>query len=335
MGSVFAAANTVGSLTQAQITEFDRKFIKNLKGKTPFINCTQKRWQAMHSGVNHALFMYQPLGGNTQQMIDGVVGSPISITVDTNSLTLGEFGDFTTFSAYALAAALDEPMVSTSKEMSYRAAQSLNTLVRNTADSLHLIDSSVQNNITSGAALGIDDVRSNKQALVGRAVQPFKDGNMCGVIHPFVLGDLTNASGVNSSIIDWAKYIPSEAAKFAAIASADQDFEFELPTTGVYFSQSQFVTQVPNLHSSSTGLTSYLFGEEAIISVFLKVPGDTNVDGGDWRKINCYTTSFSPSAFDPEGTIGGGVSYRFHYAATAPPDTTMRARTFASVSAIS
>lgn len=342
MSNVFAAANTVGTLTQAQITDFDRKFIKNLKGKTPFINCTDKRWQPLHTGVNRALFMYNPLAGNAQQSQDGVVGSPISISVDTNSLTLGEFGDYTTFSAFGLAAALDDPMVSTAKEMSYRAAQSLNTLVRNTADVLHTFDGSVQYQITgatkASCILDIGTLRAQKQSLVGRAVMPYKDGLYCGVIHPFVLGDLTNGQGVNDSIIDYLKYTKEGQAKFEEIASADQDLAFELPTTGIKFYQSQFVTQPTWDYtgtSTVTGLRTYVFGEEAIVSVFLKVPGDTDVTNGEWRTINTYTAPFTPTAFDPEGTIGGAVSYRFHYAATPPPDTTMRARTIDSYSAVS
>ena len=335
MGSIFNAANTVGSLSQANIIDYDRKFVKNLKGRTPFVNCTDIRYQAQHSGINHALFMYQPLGGNTVQQQDGVVGSPISITVDTNSLTLGEFGDFTTFSAFALAAALDSPMASSAKEMAYRAAQSLNTLVRNVADSLNSIDGTVDDNITSGAALQMSDVVSNQQSLVGRGVQPFKAGRFCGAIHPFVWGDLRNGTTVNNSVVDILKYTEEGHRKLDELSAADQDHAIELPGTGIEFYQSPFVTQVPNLHSTSTGLSTYIFGEEAIVSVFLKVPGDTNVENGDWRRINCYTSAFNPTAFDPEGTIGGAVSYRFHYAATPPPDTVMRARVIASVSAVS
>src|SRR5712664_945250 len=117
MPSVFNAANTVSTLTQAQITDFDRKFIKNLKGRTPFINCTDKRYQSLHAGINRAFFMYQPLGANTAAQQDGSVGAPISISVNTNNLQLGEFGDYTTFSAFALAAAADDPIVNSSKEM--------------------------------------------------------------------------------------------------------------------------------------------------------------------------------------------------------------------------
>jgi hypothetical protein len=335
MSSVFQAANTVGTLTQAQITYWDRKFVKNLKGNTPFIHCTDVRYQPANAGIYHALFMYQALGGNTAQIQDGSVGSPIQISVNTNQATLGEFGDYTTFSAFALAAALDNPLVSSAAEMSYRAAQSLNSLVRATADSLVNIDPTVSNNIISGNALAMSDVVSNQQSLVGRGVRPVDGGMFCGVMHPFIWGDLRNGTTVNNSVVDILKYTEAGQRKLDELSMPDQDIAIELPGTGVKFHQSPFVTQVPNLHNTSTGLTTYIFGEEAIISIFLKVPGDTSVEKGDWRKINTYTGKFTPSAFDPEGTIGGTVSYRFHYAASAPPDTTMRARTVAAVSAVS
>ncbi len=57
MPSPSQASNTVSTLVQAQITEFDKNFVDNLKGNTPHIRCMEIREQAEHSGINRALFM--------------------------------------------------------------------------------------------------------------------------------------------------------------------------------------------------------------------------------------------------------------------------------------
>lgn len=330
------AVNTVASLIQAQATEFDKLFVKNLKGNTPAINCTQKRYQSQHAGINRQIYMYQTLGANLTQATDGVVGSPIALNVETTSCTLGEWNDFTNFSAFSLAASLDEPVESANKELAYRAAQTLNTLAITVANEAVTIDTSVTKTVSSGAVLAVGDVRALKQELVGRSVQDMPGGKFRGLIHPFVLGDLWNGSAVNASVVDFWKYTGEGQRKYDELAGGNQDIPVELPGTGVVFWQTPFVTQVPDLSSSSTGLCTYVFGDEGEISVFLKVPGDTNIEEGDWRTIETnMVRDAAPSAYDAVATIGGWVSYRFHVGFMLPPDTTQRIRISQNLSAIS
>jgi len=322
------AINDVSTLIQAQATEFDKLFIKNLKGNTPAIYMTQKRFQSMHSGVNRQVYMYDTLAGNTVQVTDGVVGSPIQLSVETNSCTLGEWNDFTNFSAFSLAASLDQPVESANKEMAYRAAQTLNTLAINVANTAVSIDSSVVTTVTSGAVLTLPNIRSLKQELVGRSVLEMPGNKFRGLIHPFVLGDVWNGTSVNASAIDFWKYTESGQGKFDELAGAGQDKEVELPGTGIMFWQTPFVTQVISLSAAVTGLCTYVFGDEGEISVFLKVPGDTNIgDEGNWRSIQTIMVNDAPSSVsDPVATVGGWVGYRFHVAFLLPPDATQRIR---------
>lgn len=334
--STSPAANTVSSMIQAQATEFDKLFVKNLKGNTPAIHCTQKRYQSMHAGVNRQIYMYDTLAGNTTQAADGVVGSPIQLNVETTSCTLGEWNDFTNYSAFTLAASLDQPVESGNKEMAYRAGQTLNTLSRLVADSAVNIDANVTSTGSSGAVLTLPNVRSMKQELVGRSVQPQAGGKFRGLIHPFVLGDLWNGSSVNASVVDFWKYTGEGQRKYDELAGGDQDIPIELPGTGVVFWQTPFVTQVASLSGTSTGLCTYVFGDESEFSIFLKVPGDTAVEGGDWRTIKTTMVSnYAASSYDPTATIGGSVAYRFHVAFMLPPDLTQRLRISQNLSAIS
>jgi hypothetical protein len=75
-----------------------------------------------------------------------------------------------------------------------------------------------------------------------------------------------------------------------------------------------------------------------MIGVWLEVPGDTDLQEGDWRVIDCRVVENAPaSSYDPVGTIGGWCSYKFHQTVTLPPQTglnSQRVRYIDSVPAI-
>jgi hypothetical protein len=336
MSSPSQASNSVANMVQAQITEFDKNFIDNLKGNTPQIRCFDIRKQSEHGGINRQFFMYNTLASNTQQVADGNVGSPITLSVNSNSVQLGEYNDFATISAWGQYAALDDATLNTGKELAYRAAQSINLLGQNVADVANSVDSTVLNQISSGVALDLGTIRGAKQSLVYRSVQNVRGGKFCGVISPLVLGDLWNGTTVNNAAVDFWKYTEGGQDLFNDMAGSEQDEAIELPGTGIVFYQSPFVTQTANLHSSSTGYRSYIYGHQSVICTFAAVPGDTNVESADYRTIKVkLVRNLEESAFDPTGTIGNLASYRFHVGFSLPPDTTMRLRLIDSVSAYS
>ena len=347
MPSPSQASNTVSTLVQAQITEFDKNFVDNLKGNTPHIRCMEIREQAEHSGINRALFMYQvavPAGSTNppgqgytpQQIADGTLSSPLQLTVNQQNSQLGEYGDFATISAFAQFAALDDATLNTGKELSFRAALGLNDLAQATTDTLNSTDSTVLNQLTSGAAADLATIRGQKQSLVFRSCQPVRGGKACGVICPLVLGDLWAGTTVNNAAVDFWKYTEGGQDKFDDMAGSEQDTPIELPGTGIVFYQSPYVTQQANLNGHGIAYRTYIYMHQAVIAIFARVPGDTNMDDDNWRAIKVNLTRNLPSsAFDPLATIGNIAGYRYHVTFSLPPDTTMRARQLDSVSAYS
>jgi hypothetical protein len=151
------------------------------------------------------------------------------------------------------------------------------------------------------------------------------------------VGDIYNATTVNNSIVDLWKYANME--KFDKMAGSDQKMEIELPGTNIVLKQTPFVTTTANYQASGKiAYRTYVFGNYAMIGVWLEVPGDTDLDEGDWRTIECrVVTDAPPSSFDPTATIGGWASYRFHQTVTLPPQTglnSQRIRYIDSVPAI-
>ncbi len=334
-----SAAN-IGNILTAQAILFDKELIPNLKGETDaFVACAERRVQPLHMGVNRTFFQYNTLTGDTTQRADGTVGSPELITQLSAPAQVGEWNDYTNFSAFAIAAAIDELVGNSAVELGYQAGQSISELYSAVADSANSVDSNVNQSglLSAPFVLDLATLREMKQQLVSHNVLPCKKGKFMGAVSPNVLGDIYNATTVNDSIVDLLKFAQIE--KFDKIAGSDQTQDIELPGTNIILRQTPFVTTTANFQSTGkTAYRTYVFGNYALIGVWLEVPGDTDLDEGDWRTVQCYVVTDAPqSAFDPTGTIGGWASYKFHQTVTLPPATglnTQRIRWIDSVPAI-
>jgi hypothetical protein len=334
-----SAAN-VGNLLTTQAILFDKELIPNLKGETDaFVAVAERRVQPLHMVVNRTFFQYSTLTGDTAQSADGVVGSPELVTQISAPAQIGEWNNYTNFSSFAIASAIDELVGNSAVELGYQAGQSISELYSAVADSASTTDANVNQSalLASPYTLDLATIRELKQQLVSISVLPNKNGRYAGAISPNVLGDIYNATTVNDSIVDFWKY--SQTDKFDKMAGSDQKMEIELPGTNVVFRQTPFVTKTASYQSGSkTAYRTYIFGNYAMIGVWLQVPGDTDLDEGDWRTIECrVVTDAPPSSFDPTATIGGWASYKFHQTVTLPPATglnSQRIRFIDSVPAI-
>lgn len=334
-----SAANVANVLT-AQAIIFDKELIPNLKGNTnAFVGVAERRVQGLHMGVNRTFFQYNTLSGDTTQRADGTVGSPEVISQLSAPAQIGEWNNYANFSSFAIAAAIDELVGNSAVELGYQAGQSISELYSAVADSASSVDANVNQSslLASPYTLDLGTLRQLKQQLVSKNVLPCKRGMFLGAISPNVLGDLYNATTVNNSIADLWKYENME--KFDATAGADQNKVIVLPGTNIGFMQTPFVTTTANYQGGGKiGYRTYVFGNYAMIGVWLQVPGDTDLDDGDWKTIDCKVVTDAPaSSFDPVSTIGGWCSYKFHQTVTLPPATgvnTQRIRFIDSVPAI-
>ena len=327
-----SAAN-VGNVLTAQAVLFDKELIPNLKGQTnAFVSAAERRVQGLHMGINRTFFQYNTLSGDTAQNSDGSVGAPEVISQITAPATVGEWNNYSNFSAFAIASSIDELVGNSAVELGYQAGQSISELYSAVADSASSADGNVNQSslLSTPFTLDLATIREMKQQLVSADVLPCKKGMFYGVVSPNVLGDIYNATTVNNSIVDLWKRTEGGMKKFDEIAGSDQKMEIELPGTNILIRQTPFVTK--------TAYRTYVFGNYAMIGVWLQVPGDTDLDEGDWRTIDCrVVTDAPPSSFDPTATIGAWCSYRFHQTCTLPPATglnTARIRYIDSVPAI-
>jgi hypothetical protein len=302
------SGSNVSNVLTAQAILFDKELIPNLKGETDaFVTVAERRVQGLHMGVNRQFFQYNTLAGDIAQNADGTVGAPEVISQITAPATVGEWNNYSNFSAFAIASSIDELVGNSAVELGYQAGQSISELYSAVADSASSVDSNVDQSglLSSPYTLDLATVREMKQMLVSADVLPCKKGMFYGVVSPNVLGDIYNATTVNNSIVDLWKRTEGGMKKFDEIAGSDQQKEIELPGTNIIFRQTPFVTKTSNYKSSGkTAYRTYVFGNYAMIGVWLQVPGDTDLDEGDWRTIDCRViTDAPPSSFDPTATI--------------------------------
>jgi len=334
------SAQSVGNVLTAQSILFDKELIPNLKGETDaFVTVAERRVQPLNMGINRTFFQYNTLGADTAQSADGTVGSPELISQISAPAQVGEWNNYSNFSSFVVASAIDDLVPNSAVELGYQAGQSISELYSAVADSASGVDSNVNQSglLASPYTLDIGTYRELKQQLVSKNILPCKKGKFLGAVSSNVLGDIYNATTVNNSIVDFWKYGMQD--KFDKMAGSDQKAEIELPGTNIVIRQTPFVTTTSNYKGSgSTAYRSYVFGNYAMIGVWLEVPGDTDLDEGDWRTIDCRVVTDAPaSSYDPTATIGAWCSYRFHQTVTLPPATglnTQRIRFIDSVPAI-
>src|SRR5277367_1071475 len=222
------SASNVANVLTAQAIIFDKELIPNLKGNTnAFVGAAERRVQGLHMGVNRTFFQYNTLSGDVVQNSDGTVGNPEVISQLSAPAQVGEWNNYSNFSAFVIASAIDELVGNSAVELGYQAGQSISELYSAVADSASNTDANVNQSslLSSPYTLDLGTYRELKQQLVSKNVLPCKKGKFMGVISPNVLGDLYNATTVNNSIVDLWKYANME--KFDKVAGSDQKAEIE------------------------------------------------------------------------------------------------------------
>lgn len=335
MAAYSPASVTSSNLPQSQAVYHDKKFVKNLKAKTQYLRGCERRPMPMNSGNQLKLYMYQTFAANTVQTSEGAVGSGITPSVLTTTATIGQYADYVNVSDYALDTAIDDSLENIQKELAYRLALTLSTLVKNTADGANAIDTSVLVQKPANVPFGRTDITNAVQSLLNRNVQVFDKGRNCmaGFISPCFVGDTIN-DNANNSLTDVLKHTVEGQMKLTELPG-DETVQV-MEWGGVCWYSTTLVTQTANYKASgNTALRAYIFGEDGIFTISL---GDSEgaIGDGDWRNLKVYMfRADKPTNSDPSKVIGGWTSYNVKTTFSLPPDTTQRIRCIDAVSLIS
>lgn len=335
---VSPASNLTSNLPQSVVTQFDKVFIENLKGNTPWVRASSRRSLDENSGNKLVLFMYQNLPAPPlTQAPEGTIQTGLTVSVVQNTSTIGNYADYANISAYALQTAIDPALEALGVQMGYRLAQIVNMILQNTADGANAIDPLVGHlSKTGSATLQTTDITTAVQSLQGVNALPFEDGRYFGVMHPFSVGDILVDKN-NNSLVDVLKRTAQGNERLKELPAPDGDAVSVIDWGGATFFQSTFVHQTPDYSATTqTGLRTYLTGKDGVIGISFGAKENTQIGEGGYRNIQVWVRRLTePSGYDPSRMIGGFASYNTMYTATLPPDPVQRIRYIDAVSTIS
>lgn len=329
---VSPASNLTTNLPQSVVTQFDKVFVENLKGETPWVRCTSRRTLDENAGNKLALFMYQNLPAPPlTQAPEGTIQTGLTVSVVQNTSTIGNYADYANISTYALQTAIDPALEALGVQMAYRMAQVINLIIQNTADGASVVDASVVHIPIDTTGLIAQDITSMVQSLTSVNALPFQEGRFTGVISPLIVGDILISTQPNG-ITDVLKRTAEGQEKLRELPAPDGDEVTVIDWGGARFHQSTFVKQTG---TAPVKLRTYVIGRDAVIGISFGAKENTQIGDGDWRNLQVWVRRLTePSGYDPSRMIGGFASYNTMYTATLPPDPVMRLRFSDAASAI-
>ena len=260
----------------------------------------------LNSGKTIQMFRQTLPGFNTNPSAEGVVGSPISQTTTTVSATIEQYSDFESSSQLLDLTDIHPPVTRMVDDLSYRAAGSVDTIIRTEIDSN---SSAIVSTI--GAALAAADFRKQTSLLEGISVRPKQGNEWLSVIHPYVKYDLVS-DNTAGGFIDALKY-----------SQGTQVLNGEIGMVGGCRLLTS--TNVGSTGSAPNVLYySYIFGEGGVGIVDLTGKGPDRVEDPRMQKFRVNVTNPGPSAADPVGEIKTLAAYWFAFAAKTLDTTNLR-----------
>ena len=329
-----------GNTPQAALTtHYNKNFIENLKARTVHLRLCTRFPMPAHAGQIFRNFMITPLTANTTQTTEGTVGTGISVTINYQDYQLGQWADFLNISDKAFITTISDDLMNYEKEMAYRLALSVDTLVMAYFDYLRTLDAKTANQdvLTGNYQLTKQQIEQVPFSLEGQNVQPMDKGYYCGKIHPFFIGDLMALDNSNNSVVDVLKHTPEGLMKLEELPDGPEGDEVNyIELMGARWMRSTNCTQLTtSAVATASGLTSvrtYIAGKDAIVAIKLDRPDRTNIDDGNYRNMTLWRGEYKPgNVADPAGVVGAGTSYNAILAFGVPPDPTSRARCFDAV----
>lgn len=279
---------------------YNRTALDRLQKKFRFADAFDDENMPKQEGRVMTFFRYQNLASSTTPTAEGTVGTPITVSSRTVSFTLSQFSNFINLSDFLVDTAYDPQVANYAELLGYRAGLSVDTMFRNIIDA----QSAATNFSPLGINFSIEDLRGVKAVLSSNDVEPFDDGLYFCIMHPFITFDLVNDPTANGlADIHKFKGVPGNSP---LIKQEDRGWVADIATTRIMESTNVFT------QGSPTQYRTYIFGKGGLKKIDLTGRGPSKVTDPKTQrfKINVIGRQ-GATIYDPEGKIGGAVSYNF------------------------
>lgn len=246
-------------------------------------------------------YRYINFAANTTPTVEGTVGTSQALTTRTLSATVSQYTSFITVSDFVLDTIIDPILTNAASRLGYQAGLSVDTITRNVIDA----ESAGTNQALQGTYFKVADLRVSRSSLQANDVQPFEGSQFMAIAHPFVTYDLVNDPAAGG-LADIFKYTAPNSQPLVKY----EDRGTVTEVAGCKLIESTNVFQ--GTSGANTTYRIYVFGKDGVGCVDLAGRGPSEVTDPKKQRfaINTYKSP-GPSIPDPEGVIGGFVSYNF------------------------
>jgi N4-gp56 family major capsid protein len=296
---------TSAGLGHLQQVYYKKKALSRLQKKFKFrMACMMDSIPRM-SGRTVQWYRYSNFTANTTPTTEGTVGTSLSLTSKPVSATVSQFTSFITVSDFLKDTAIDPILTQASDLLGYQGGLSVDTITRNLIDSA---SASVTQNLI-GTYAKVADLRNYRSQLAAVDVEPIENDEYLVILHPFIAYDIVNDPAAGG-LADIFKY-NTDVSKTPLVRYEDRGTLTHIAGCKVVESTNVLVTAgTPNTYRM------YAFGLDGIGCVDLEGRGPAQVIDPKKQRFNISVVQGgTPSIPDPEGVIGGAVSYNYIYTA--------------------
>lgn len=294
------------TLAHLATVKYERQSLDRLTAMFRFAQVCEPHPLSQSSGKTLQMKRYTLPGQNTTPAAEGVIGSPVPQTSATVSATVEQYSDFMSDSSLLQETDISDTVGQMIDDLSYRAANSVDTIIRTEIDSNTSALVS-----TLGTYFTAADSKANVALLEGINVRGKMDNKYMGVIHPYVVYDLIS-DNTAGGFIDSLKYSAGEkvlAGEVGEVGRVRYMTSTNVGTTG----------SAPNVQ-----YYTYIFGFGGVGIVDLEGRGPDRVIDPKNQRFKINVVNGGPSPSDPVGEIATYVSYRCVFAAKTLDSTNLR-----------
>lgn len=289
---------STGSLAHLQSVYYKKKGLDRLMKIFRFRDACTDDLLPKQVGRTVQFFRYTNFAANTTQTTEGTVGTSQTLGSRTLSATVSQYTSYITVSDLLQDTALDPVVSSASELLGYQGGLSVDTIVRNIIDA----ESGASANML-GNTFRVADLRNQRSQLQAVDVEPAMGDEFLCIMHPFVSYDLVNdpAAGGLADIFKYTAPQSTPLVKYEDRGIVTHVAGFKV----VESTNVKFTAGSPNTYRV------YFFGKNAIGAVDLEGRGPNRVTDPRKQRFSINTIKGGPQVADPEGVIGGAVSYNF------------------------
>src|SRR5574342_114810 len=293
--------STSSNLAHLASVFYRKSGLSKLYKKFHFDKACQKDMLPKQVGRTIQFYRYNQLtAATTPKTPEGGVGTSEGTSSRTLTATVAQYTNFISTSDLLVDTAIDPIVQSNGDILSYQAGLSVDTITRTVIDA----ESASTDQTPVDTYFSAADCRAFFALLQGVDVEPLDDGNYLVIAHPYVLYDLVNDPAANGLADIYKRNLDKDTA---LIKPEDRGLFAYVGGCKIMASTNVLLTAgTPNKWRV------YAFGADGVGCVDLEGRGPNRITDPKRQRFNINVIKAAgPTPYDPEGVIGGIVSYNF------------------------